>query len=256
MRPDVVLVTGASSGIGLELVKQLRDRGVKVYAASRNPSYPVSELEKGPGKIIPVHMDVTIESDVDTAVARIVAENGKLDAVVCNAGNGLAGCIEETSVDEMKYQFETNFFGAAKTVQACLPVFRQQGYGKVMVTSSIAAVVPIPFQAYYSAGKSALSIFMQALAMETKNFGIQCCTVLPGDTQTAFTATRKYAVQSQRPDSAYSVKMKKSVSKMEKDEQNGMSPDFIARKMVRQLMKKRMKLTVVPGFQYKLIYVV
>jgi len=247
-----VLITGASSGIGLETARQLMHKGVRVYACSRRGGI-AEKAENGIGEIIPVKMDVNSEADVQRVVSAILAENDQLDAVICNAGNGIAGAIEDCSEEEIRQQMETNFFGAVKTIQACLPVFRKQRHGKIMLTSSVAAIVPLPYQAFYSAGKSAVSIFMQALQMEVKQFGIQCCTVFPGDTKTEFTASRKYAEKALSPDSVYAQKMKKSVGKMEKDEQNGMSAAFVARKMVKQILRKRMKLTVVPGLQYKLI---
>lgn len=252
METKVVLITGASAGIGLSAAVQLMDKGVRVYAASRRGGIP-QKAQNGVGELIPVQMDVNNPEVIASVVAQILKENNRLDAVICNAGNGIAGSIEDTSNEEMRYQFETNFFGAVNTINACLPVFRAQGYGKVIATSSVAAVVPIPFQAFYSAGKSALSIFMQALAIEVKPFGIQCCSILPGDTKTDFTSARKYTEKSQSADSAYSQKMKTSVGRMEKDEQNGMDAKVVAKQMVDQVMSKRMKVAVVPGFQYKVI---
>lgn len=252
MHTKVVLITGASSGIGLEVAKQLMQKGVRVYSCSRRGGI-AEESETGKGKIIPVKMDVNNEKDIQAVLSQILTENSRLDALICNAGNGIAGAIEDTSEAEIRYQMETNFFGTVKTIQACLPIFRNQRYGKIITTSSVAAVVPIPYQAFYSAGKAAVSIFMQALEIETNPFGIQCCTILPGDTKTGFTSSRKFAEKSQSIDSVYLQKMKKSVGKMEKDEQNGMSASFVARKIVNQIMRKRMKTIVVPGFQYKLI---
>jgi len=252
METKVVLITGASAGIGLSVAVQLMNKGVKVYAASRRGGTAI-KAESGVGEIIHLKMDVNSEADIDLVVARILIENKRLDAVICNAGNGIAGAIEDTSPEEVKYQFETNFFGVVKTIQACLPVFRKQGYGKILTTSSVAAIVPIPFQAFYSAVKSALLVFMQALAMEVKPFGIQCCTVLPGDTKTGFTAARKFTENSMLTDSVYSKKMKSSVGKMEIDEQNGMSPDAVALSMVKQIMSNKMKVMIIPGVQYKII---
>ena len=252
METKVVLITGASAGIGLSAAVQLMNKGVRVYAASRRGGIP-QKASNGVGELIHVKMDVNREEEIAGVVAQIMKENNRLDALICNAGNGIAGSIEDTSTEEMRYQLETNFFGAVKTIQACIPVFRAQGYGKIMATSSVAAMVPIPFQAFYSAGKAALLIFMQALSIELKPFGIQCCTILPGDTKTEFTAARKYSEQSQLKDSVYLQKMNTSIKKMEHDEQNGMKADVVAQKMVCQVMKKRMDVTVVPGLPYQII---
>jgi short-subunit dehydrogenase len=252
METKVVLITGASTGIGLSVAEQLVNKGVKVYAASRRGGTS-QKAQSGKGELIHVKMDVNINSEINAVVERIIKENGRLDALISNAGNGIAGSIEDTSSEEVKYQFETNFFGSVKTIQACIPVFRKQGYGKIIATSSVAAIVPIPFQAFYSAGKSALLVFMQALSLELKPFGIQCCTILPGDTKTGFTAARKYTMASQSPDSVYYTKMKSSVGKMEKDEQNGVDASKVAKTIVTQVFKKKMKVSVVPGIDYKLI---
>ncbi len=252
METKVVLITGASAGIGLSAAQQLMNKGVKVYAASRRGGIS-QKAESGDGEIIHVKLDVNNEENIATVLAQILAENKKLDAVVSNAGNGIAGAIEDTSSEEVKYQFETNFFGSVKIIQACIPIFRNQGYGKIIATSSVAAIVPIPFQAFYSAGKSALLVFMQALAIELKPFGIQCCSILPGDTKTEFTSARKYTLASQSSQSVYANKMKISVGKMEKDEQNGVDASKVARKIVNQIFKTKMKVSVVPGIDYKLI---
>ena len=252
METKVVLITGASAGIGLAAAVQMMNKGMKVYAASRRGGIS-QKASNGIGELVHVTMDVNNETEIAAVVTQILKENKSLDAVICNAGFGIAGSIEDSSSEEIKSQFETNFFGAVKTIQACLPVFRAQGYGKIITTSSVAAVVPIPFQAFYSSSKAALSVFMQALAMEVKPFGIQCCIVLPGDTKTDFTSARKYTEGSQCTKSVYFEKMKVSVGKMEKDEQNGMSPDSIATEMVNQVTRKNMNMVVIPGFQYKVI---
>jgi short-subunit dehydrogenase len=119
----------------------------------------------------------------------------------------------------------------------------------------MAAIIPIPFQGFYSAGKAALQILVESLAMEVKPFDIQCCTILPGDTKTNFTASRKYTEASQKKNSAYFKRMKTAVGKMEKDEQNGMKPEAIAKAIVKQVNKNKMKKRVVPGFQYKALAV-
>lgn len=252
MKQQIVLLTGGSSGIGLEVAYQLMNKGARVYSASRRLG-TATKASQGNGEIIPVQLDINNEEETARVINRILLESERLDTVICNAGNGIAGAVEDTSTDEVKYQLETNFFGTVKTIHACLPVFRKQGYGKIMATSSVAAIVPIPYQAFYSAGKSALLTFMQALSLEVKQFGIQCCTVLPGDTKTEFTSARKYTEACRLPDSAYATQMKKSVDKMIHDEETGMSSSFVAHKMVNQVMNKRMKAILIPGVQYQLI---
>lgn len=248
-----ILLTGGSAGIGLETAKMLMDRGYKVYSGSRRGGGEALKSSVSTGEIIPLALDVNDEEILKKAVEKIVSENGSLYAVVSNAGNGIAGAVEDTSSEETKYQLETNFFGAVKTIKACLPQFRKQNFGKIITVTSVAAVIPIPFQAFYSSGKAALQIYMEALAMEVKPFGIQCCTILPGDTKTDFTASRKYTVESENQNSPYYKRMKTAVGKMEKDEQNGMSPSVIAKAIVNQVDRNKMKPRVVPGFQYKAI---
>lgn len=253
MDTKVVLLTGGSSGIGLELAQQLMKKGMRVYSAARRLTLPVKD-EISSGEIIPVKMDVNKEEDIHSVLSRILQIEDRLDALICNAGNGIAGSVEDTSSDEAFYQMETNFFGAIKSIRVCLPIFRKQGFGKIMVNSSLAAIVPIPFQAFYTASKSALFTLMQALSMEVEPFGIQCCTVLTGNAKTNFTVARKFAEVALSDSSAYSEAMTKSTSNMEKDEKNGMEPSFIAREMVKQLTRKKMKEIIIPGTMYKVIY--
>lgn len=249
-----ILLTGGSAGIGLATAQLLMNKGYRVYSGSRRGGGEAQKSANG-GHIIPIKMDVNDEETVKKTINQIISESGELYAVISNAGNGVAGSIEDTSSDEAKYQLETNFFGSVKVIQVCLPIFRKQGHGKVIAITSVAAVVPIPFQAFYSAGKAAMQIFMEALAMEVKPFGIHCCTVLPGDTKTDFTSARKYTEACQNENSAYYKRMKTGVAKMEKDEQNGMPADAIAKAIVNQVERPKMKSRVIPGFQYKAICV-
>lgn len=253
METKVVLITGASAGIGYQVALQLMDKGVKVYAASRRGGNS-QKAASGHGEIIHVKMDVNVEADIEGVINQILSENSQLDAIVCNAGNGIAGSIEDTSIEEARYQFETNFFGVVKTIQACLPIFRAQGHGKIITVSSLAGVIPIPFQTFYSSVKAALMLFMNGLSIEMKPFGIQCCTILPGDTKTEFTAARKYTEASQNQKSVYLNTLKQSVGRMEKDEQNGMTAAAVAKPIVAQIMNKRMHTFYVTGIVNQLFY--
>jgi short-subunit dehydrogenase len=251
MQQKTILLTGGSAGIGLATAKLLSGQGHVVYSISRRKSED-SVAEKG--KIISLTGDVNDEGMIKKEVERMIAAGVAIDAVICNAGNGIAGAIEDTSITEARYQFETNFFGVVKTIQACLPVFRTQGHGKIIVLSSVAAAAPLPYQGYYSAVKSALLVLVQALSVELKPYNIQCCVVLPGDTKTEFTKNRRYAEAALTASSPYAERMRRSVGKMEKDETNGMPAEAIATCIAKQINKKNCNLIVVPGFQYKISY--
>ncbi|HPG55753.1 MAG TPA: SDR family oxidoreductase [Candidatus Enterocola sp.] len=252
INPKIILLTGASAGIGLAVSELLMWQGHKVYAASRRLVADRQDIKSG-GCICGVCMDVTNEESIRKAVNTILSKESHLDAVICNAGNGIAGAIEDTSDEEARFQMETNFFGAVNTIRVCLPIFRQQKYGRIIATDSVAGIVPIPFQAFYSASKAALLIYMQALAMEVKEFGIECGCVLPGDTKTDFTASRCFTKASQLDSSCYKDKMKKAVGIMEHDEQNGMSPAQIADAVSCQINGSSVKPILVPGLSYKFI---
>lgn len=248
----VILITGGSTGIGLALAHQLSELDYRIYAASRSGKFPLEKVSH-PERIIPIKMDVNNDESVKNVIQQICEENITFDAVVCNAGNGMAGSIEDMTLDEVRYQMETNFFGAVRTIQACLPVFRSQNYGRIMVTTSVAGVVPIPYQTTYSASKAAMNTFVEGLSLEVKPYNIQCCCVLPGDTLTDFTSARKFSVNAEKETSPYRKRFTKSIGKMAKDEQTGMSPYVVSKSMVKQLTKKRMKLRVIPGLSYRLI---
>lgn len=246
---EIILLTGGSAGIGKSAAEILAQKGCIVYAGSRKPQS--TETSLGSGKIIPVQMDVNNESDIQVVVDKIIQENGKLDTVICNAGFGIAGSIEDSSVQEAKSQFETNYFGVINSIQACLPVFRKQNTGKIITVSSVAGIIPIPYQGHYSAVKAATLMMMKALAMEVKPWNIQCCSVLPGDTKTNFTAARIY-VANAKESSVYYQKMNIAVGKMEKDEQNGMPAEGVASQIAKQALSKKMKTIVIPGLQYQI----
>ena len=247
----VVLLTGGSSGIGAEAARMLSDAGYTVYAGSRRGT--LAENCPARSNLIPIVLDVNSQESVDSVVAGILEKEGRIDAVVCNAGNGIAGAVELTTVEEAKYQFETCYFGAHRVIRAVLPAMRSQNFGRIITISSVAATVPIPYQTFYSSAKAAVLIYTKALSLEVKGFGIQCCSILPGDTKTGFTAARKVTRQSEDTSSVYYETFKKSVGRMEHDEQNGMPASKIAGEIVRQLGRSRMAPMSTPRIDYKAI---
>lgn len=248
MEIKVVLLTGGSSGIGAATARILAGSGMKVYAGSRRGTF-AEPCEN----VVPVKLDVNDAALTEKVVADIVEKEGRLDAVICNAGMGIYGPVEGTTEEEARCQFETNFFGALKTIEACLPVFRRQGFGRIITVTSVMAVLQLPFQGFYSAAKAALLSLTQSLSMELRGTGIQCCSILPGDVSTGFTAARRINASASAEDSPYRKEMEKNLKIVEADETGGMKPEVIGKAILRQLRRKNMKLRVIPGISYKAV---
>lgn len=258
-----ILLTGGSSGIGATAALLLYEAGMTVYAASRSGRYPdgyegpISDdsqrTASGPA-IIPVVLDVNDQKSIEKLIRQIVKEQGSLDAIVCNAGNGIAGSVEDTSVEEIEAQFSTTFYGVVKTIQAAMPQFRAQKKGRIITISSVAALAPLPYQGFYSCVKAGILQLTKVVSIEAKSFGIQTCCIMPGDVRTGFTRARKIAAKAQIQDSPYYEMTKDAIRQMEIDEQkNGMKPEVIGRAVLKQLQKKRMRPEVTPSILYSVL---
>lgn len=247
MLNKIALVTGASSGIGKATFDLLVQKGWTVYGTTR-------QMEKGKinpvngGKII--YLDVTDRQSIKDAVALIKNNENKLDALVNNAGYGIAGSVEDTSYEEMFSQFNTNFFGALQVINESIDMLRQSK-GTIVNISSVAGVLSIPFQGMYSASKAAIEAASEALRMELKNDGIRVSMVQPGDTKTGFTASRLMTEKSKN--SRYADKLQASVARMEKDEQNGTSPNTTAKVVYRMMKMKNPPVKRAVGLSYKVL---
>jgi NAD(P)-dependent dehydrogenase (short-subunit alcohol dehydrogenase family) len=183
-------------------------------------------------------MDVDDDKAVRAGIADVIAREGRIDALVAAAGWGVAGAAEYTAIAEAKAQFETNFWGCVRVVQAVLPHMRAQRSGRIVLISSIGGVIGIPFQAYYSASKFALEGFAESVAYEVAPFGVHITLVQPGNIATDFTGSRQLA-EGGEGDSAYAAAMTKAVSLMERDEANGAAPDVVAACVQRVLSASR-----------------
>lgn len=226
-RPEetVVLITGASSGIGKACVEHLARHGYRVFGTSRRAPFPPAPPL--PGQPVMLQMDVTRDDSVHQAVDFIVRETGWLDVVVNNAGFGIAGAVEDTSIDEAKSQLETNFFGVLRVCRAALPVMRAQGEGLIVNISSLGGLIPLPFQALYSASKFAVEGLTEALRLEVRPFGIHVTLIEPGDMHTGFTDQR-VRVAAWGPGSAYAPYAERVLQIAETDERNGGTPEMVA----------------------------
>ncbi len=235
----VVLLTGGSKGIGYATAKSFAEKGCKIYEISRR-NIP------NPG-VTHITGDVTDISEVETAVAGIIEREGRIDVLVCNAGTVLSGAIEFIKQAEIKKLMDLNFYGMVNAVRAVLPHMRKAGCGRIVCLSSMAAPFPIPFQAYYSASKAAVSAFSAALQNEVKPFAISVCAILPGDTKTEPVRNKCH-----NGDEIYSGRISRSVSVMERDENNGMAPEKVGNIICTIALKKRVKPYYPIGFMSKL----
>ena len=202
-----VLITGASSGIGEATARHLAAQGWRVFGTSRHarPDSPDEGIHF-------VVMDVCDEASVQAGVAQVLEASGGLDAVVCNAGMGIFGAVEDVTIENAKAQFETNFFGVLRVLRATLPSLRERGSGRVVLVGSLAGRAPIPFQAHYSASKAAIDALAGSLTNELASFGIQTSLVEPGDINTPFNDAMSWT--SSAADSAYREELGQTEAKI------------------------------------------
>jgi NAD(P)-dependent dehydrogenase (short-subunit alcohol dehydrogenase family) len=234
----VVLVTGASSGIGRCCAEFLADHGYRVYGASRRPA---------PSKLIEsILMDIRDEASVVHAVAGLIAREGRLDIVVNNAGIAMAGAVEDTSIEEAQQQFEVNFFGVLRVCRAVLPRLREQRSGYIVNIGSIGGLVAIPYQGLYSASKFALEGLTESLRLEVNQFGVHVVLIEPGDHRTGLTDNRLRTADSER-NPAYRDRFHRAVERMAADERGGPEPQAIARLLHRIVTQPRPRLRYTVG---------
>lgn len=233
----VVLITGGSSGIGKSIGEFLQKKGFTVYGTSRNP-------EKVLNSVFPlVALDVRNVASIKTAVAKIIAVTGRLDVVINNAGVGITGPLEEIPMEEIKNNFETNFFGPIEVMKAVLPQMREQKSGLIINITSIAGYMGLPYRSVYSASKGALELITEALRMEVKSFGIHITNVAPGDFATNIAAGRYHAPVISG--SAYEKVYGETLSTMNEHVDAGSNPNEMAEAIYKIMQAKK------PNVHYK-----
>lgn len=176
----VALVTGASSGIGYSTAQALRKAGYQVYGTSRRAA------AKGPDGVVMLSCDVTDEASVAKSIEGVLAEAGRIDLLVNNAGVGLFGAAEESSLEQAQALFNVNVFGIVRVTNAVLPIMRSQGKGRIVNVSSVLGFIPAPFSALYASTKHAVEGYSQSLDHELRTLGIRVTLVEPAYTRTAF----------------------------------------------------------------------
>lgn len=179
----VILITGASSGMGKDFALQLIKEGNIVYGAARRAD-KMKDIEAAGGHVLA--MDVTKEATVQAAIDTIISEQGHIDVLINNAGFGMYGSVEDTSIDDARYQFEVNIFGLASVTQKVIPHMREQHSGTIINISSMGGKMYTPLGAWYHATKHALEGWSDCLRLELKQFGIDVVVIEPGVINTEF----------------------------------------------------------------------
>ncbi|GAA4322131.1 SDR family oxidoreductase [Mucilaginibacter gynuensis] len=222
----IILVTGASSGLGLATANALAAQGHTVYGTSRS----LSRIKDASFK--PLEMDVTDDASVQAAVSKIHAAEGRIDVLVNNAGNGITGPLYAMPVDAAKKQFEVNFFGVVRVCTAVLPGMIEKKAGLVINIGSLAGLFGLPYQGLYSASKFAIEGYSQSLRMELQNTGIKVTVINPGDFKTDFTGSRE-KLPFTLPNEQLKKEFEAAVASMEKDESIGANPEKLAAQIVK-----------------------
>lgn len=214
------LVTGVSSGIGREIAEYLAERGARVFGTARNAqsAAPIRGVEL-------VSLDVTEDASVNAAVQSIVQQAGPIHFVVNNAGYGLMGALEETSLDEARQQMETNFFGVLRVTNAVLPAMRKGGFGRFVNISSVVGFLPSPYMGIYAASKHALEAYTETLDHEVRHFGVRALLVEPAFTKSKISHSGKDAVIELKEYAGYRKRVKQTV---EEGVENGDDPRIVA----------------------------
>ena len=215
----VALVTGASSGFGKATASLLAARGLRIFGTSRKP-----RGDRGDGFEM-LELDVDSDASVDRCISEVLRRAGAVDVLVNNAGQVLTGSIEETSTEEAKAHFETNFFGAVRMTRAVLPAMRQRRRGWIVNIGSIAGAIPVPFEGFYAAGKAALLAYSRSLRLEVARFNIHVSVVEPGFFKTNIDNARKTAANLL---DAYAGARERAVGRLQEHIDAGADPRIVA----------------------------
>jgi short-subunit dehydrogenase len=241
----VVLVTGASAGIGKETASYLAGKGYTVYGAARRIDKMNDLLPLG---IRTISMDVTNEDSTEAGVKQIIAAEGRIDVLINNAGFGSYGAVEDVSINDAKYQLDVNVFGAARLIKRVLPHMRNQRGGKIVNISSIGGKIATPFGGWYHASKFALEGLSDSLRNEVKQFGIDVIVIEPGGIKSewsdiAFNNLKKTSGQSAYKDMAGNFE-----AAFEKTESKNPDPVIIARLIQKAIEARKPKTRYAAGF--------
>ena len=245
------LVTGASSGIGEETARTLHKLGYTVYAAARRTDRLKQLTNVG---IHALTMDVTDDESMTNGIEKIIAETGRIDVLVNNAGYGSYGAIEDFPIDEARRQFEVNLFGLARLTQLVLPHMRARGSGRILNISSMAGRITSPLGAWYHATKYALEAFSDALRMEVEEFGIDVVIIEPGGIKTPWGLIAADHLEESSRNGVYAAQAQRVAANMRRlysPSSNLSEPKVISNAILRALEARRPKTRYLAGFGAK-----
>lgn len=231
----VILITGVSSGFGKAMAVRLAKDGHKVYGTIRRKTEPLEGVTY-------LEADVQDGDAVAAAFEMLMANEGRVDVFISNAGMGIGGPLEFSSVADVQRQMDVNFMGMVRWLSHIVPVMRKQGHGRILAVSSIGGLMGLPYQGAYSASKYAIEGYCEALRLELRGTGVDVVVIEPGDFSTGFTASRK-TVCPEAAAKAY-PSYGRSLKGIEKDEMSGLKPEYLAEKIARIVAKKR------PAYNY------
>jgi NAD(P)-dependent dehydrogenase (short-subunit alcohol dehydrogenase family) len=238
MKERVVLVTGASRGIGKAIAEKFAQNGDRVFGTARQPE----SVKWEGGTLLP--LDVQEETSVAQCVETILSEAKRIDVLVNNAGITITGAIEELSLTQIKAVFETNFFGVLRMTQAVLPAMRRQAAGRIVNIGSLAGFLPMPFQAVYAATKHALDGWTETLDFEVRPFGIRAILIQPGFFRTDI---ERNSTTGSFLHSVYENQRNRAVEKIRRSVENGDDPVKVAEAVLQAATKKDPNVKVLVG---------
>lgn len=246
MMNKIVLITGASSGIGKATAEKLLDDGYLVYASARRIDKLQALAAKG-AKVL--ELDVTQDESMKSAVDFIIRESGRIDILVNNAGYGSYGALEDVPIEEAKYQFEVNVFGLARLTQLVLPYMRKNSFGKIVNITSIGGKIYEPLGSWYHSTKFAVEGLSDCLRLELKPFGIDVIIVEPGATLTEWGAIAVEKLLQTSGNTAYATAAQTGAKLLAftSDEKLASKPEVIADTISKALKAKKPKARYATG---------
>ncbi len=238
----IVLITGATQGIGKATADLLSKKGCKVYGTSRNP-------DQAPSVTFPlIKLDITDTTSVKECTKQVISKEGRIDVLVNNISYPLCGSIADVSIEELQQQFETNFFGMHRMISEVLPIMLSNNYGKIINMGSIAGRAPLPYQSSYSSSKAAIANYTDSLRIEVFSKGIKVVLIEPSDSNTAVHSSRVYTKGFEED-----LVAQNTIELMHKSEIAGASPKTTAKSIWKAIKKRNPKPRYTFGFQSFLV---